>query len=299
MNKQKQQQKIVEDLIISDIPNQKVVNYYVVTLIVISLLLGTISIINLFAYLPGFFIIACQNLAFLACGILHVSFMNKNVSFPNVKFPGNNKLVFSIFLSLVISIVLTVFYLLTDSNMIRMSFASGGAFLLPFVVEQAWKSYNFPAKQYKVWYNSDVVMDSRTTVFLNSLPIRLHLSMKYFDITEEEFELTVPGHTQFGKFFNQFIIEKNKNNASAIECVDSEKKQFGWQFYTEHLGGLYKKFIDPELSLRDNKVKNNSIITAKRQRAVESLKDKSPAAERKVLPQLNRTKSINKHEAGK
>lgn len=301
MDKQKKQTKVLEDLKISAVEKQKIAYYYLVISIAITLVLGTISLSNLFAYLPGFLIIAFQNIAFFGCGLLHVSYLKKNTSFPDVKPPFNNQLIFTFFLALVINIVLILLYLFTNSNMIRMSFAGSCAFLLPFVIQQAWKTYNhFIPKQYKVWYNSDIVMDSRTTVFLNSLPIRLRLSLKYFDITDEEFELTVPGHTQFGKFFNQFIIEKNKNNVPAIECIDNEKKPFGWQFYIERLGGLHKQYIDPELSLRENKVKDHSIITAKRQRTVETLTEKSPSTERKTLPpQLNRTKSINKHEAGK
>lgn len=298
MNKQKEQKETGDDLIISDTRKRKGLLAYLAMAIALTLLLGAISVMNI--GISGFFIKACQILAFLGCGILYISFLKKNIVFPYLTSPFNNKLLFSISLSLLISIVLLLLYLFTDSNMIVMSFASSCSFLLPFAITEAWKTYNeLPQKRYKLWYNSDVVMDSRTTVFLNSLPIRLKLSLKYFDISEEMFELTVPGHTQFGKFFNQFIIEKNKNNTSVIECIDIEKKPFGWQFYVARFNGLNKQFIDPELSLRENKVNDHSVITAKRHRTNESLMAKLPSPERNTMQKLNRNTSINKHEAGK
>jgi hypothetical protein len=301
MNKQKPEKNTLGDLTVLDAKERRSVITYSVLVILITLLPGSISIINLTDYLPGLLVKAIQIIAFIGCGMIHISFINKNPLFPGTRLAANSKLVFSVLLSLVISLVLMLLYLFTNGNMIGMSFASGSSFLLPFVIQQASKTYNnFPQKRYKLWYNSDVVMDTRTTIFLNSLPIRLQLSMKYFDIEDEVFELTVPGHTQFGKFFNQFIIEKNKNNPSAIECIDLEKKPFGWQFYIQGLGGLNRKYLDPELSLRENNVKDHSTIIAKRQRTGESIEEELPLPETKALPKINRTTSkINKHEAGK
>lgn len=277
-----------------------VIAYTIVTLL-LALIAGTICIINILPFSNGILIKALQLLCFAGLGMIHISCLNRIHHFPGLKFPANNQLNFSFLLFLSVTIALLVLYAARDLNMLSMSLASGSSFLLPYIIKQAWNTYNrFPEKRFKVWYNSDVVMDSRTTVFLNSLSIRLQLSMRYFDIADEVFEATVPGHTQFGKFFNQFIIEKNRVNPSTIECVDSEKRPFGWQFYTRRFAGLSKRFIDPELSLIENNLKDHALITAKRVRGMEeSGSVNNQLAEMKPLSQLNKTSSINKHEAGK
>lgn len=285
MKKEFQPKNSDNDVIRPGARSQKALIIYCTVAVVVSILLGMITITNLNVYIPGALVIASQLFAFAAFGLLHASLFNK-YTLTHRKFQVDRKFVFSGLIFLFVVLVLVVMYAITNTNMIRMAFTSACAFLLPLIIMEAWKAYtSFPQKEFPLWYNSDGVIDTRTTIFLNSVPIRLRLAMKYFDIEEETFELTVPGHTQFGKFFNQFIIEQNKGNISNIECVDLEKKPFGWQFFTKRLGGLYTQIIDPELSLRENNISDHSTITAKRRRTIsEPAKENPEPVEVKALP---------------
>ncbi|MEJ7769103.1 MAG: TssN family type VI secretion system protein [Chitinophagaceae bacterium] len=292
---------ISEEVEISEARQRRSGRICMALIVVSSILLGLITTSPLSLYLHGNVLKALQLFGFAGLGMLYASALkNRAIRFHKHGTLGNNKFIFTVLLSLVITVVLLILYFLTDSNMIRMAYASACSFLLPYTIQQSWHPYtNVPEKRFKVWYNSDLVMDTRTTVFLNSLPVRISVTRKYFDITDELYEVTVPGHVPFGKYFNQFVIEKNKSNTTSIECFDQEKKPYGWQFYIHRLGGLSKQFIDPDLSLRENNLRDNSIILAKRKKQVQNNQNEQiqAAAWKPAAPKINTP--INNHETGK
>lgn len=120
-----------------------------------------------------------------------------------------------------------------------------------------------PASTEKVWFPTDEVIEKKATVFLNSLPIHIKLSRS---LTSEatSFPLQAPVKMKLGTMFYHFIQDKNKAPESAIEFKNARDAFYGWEFYTEAFGGLKKRYLNPELTLIDNKIKQNATIVAQR-----------------------------------
>jgi hypothetical protein len=145
-----------------------------------------------------------------------------------------------------------------------MAYPSASGFLLPTVISLSWHYFNtIPARKFKPWYNP-VDTDNRVPIFLNSLSVRIRLLRRCTDTHEEMFYLTAPGQTKFGKLFQQFIAEQNKHEGLEIECMDERQHPLGWEFFVQIFGGLIRNHLDTELSLRENKIKDNAIIIARR-----------------------------------
>ncbi len=173
-------------------------------------------------------------------------------------------LFFSLLVAILICIALSLFYALSDRNLLLMAFACGSAFFMPALIAYSlFALESFPEKQYQPWY-VDEITENTVSIFLNSIRIEIQLAKKYFDISDTIYSVTVPVQTPFGKFFNRFISEKNRLEPNSIELKDSKRKRVGWEFYVEGLGGLRKKHIDPNLTLVENRVKQNTKIIAKR-----------------------------------
>ncbi len=230
--------------------------------IVVSAVLGCLSIINYDSntfYWGGKII---QLLAFAVVGILYLRFTKQHFLISNTVFL-RKKLLSSLLLSSFIFITLLLLYVFLSHNMFIMALASSCAFLLPSIIFYAWLLFkSFSQHQYKVWYNFENIRDNRVTIFLNSIPLNIKLTCKYFDVGEEIFIATLPGHVPFGKLFNQFLV--NQNSDDRIEFLDEKKNPYGWIFFVESIKGYGKRYIDPELTLRENKIKENTTIVATR-----------------------------------
>jgi hypothetical protein len=94
------------------------------------------------------------------------------------------------------------------------------------------------------------------------------------DEEKTDFPETFPGHIPFGKLFSQFIVNNNRNGDQPIEWRSKNGEPYGWLFYIERLGGMSKKYINPEVNLRENGVKENSVIIV--DRAIREITRKQP-----------------------
>ena len=166
-----------------------------------------------------------------------------------------------------IFLLLTVVYWCTDGDRFALAGVSCCAFLLPFVVAGAWENFNaIPEKEYRIWFNPEK-MDQFSLTQTWQLPVRLKVRRKYFDLREELFPLTVPARWKLGRFFHQFVLEEESKGAPAFEKEDEAKTPYGWQFYSADFGGIVRKYLDPQRTLEENRVKKNSVIVARRVRA--------------------------------
>jgi hypothetical protein len=199
---------------------------------------------------------------FLIAGTIQIYLFERRFPFPE---PASYlaKLFLAFLWSLMVALVLFIIYLFVDRGMLAIACIAGSAFFLPSLISQTWTAwYQIPSKEYKLWYPSEI-SDERVSIFLNSIPIHLKLSTRSDGLVEEIFDVTAPGQTAFGRVFNQFLKQQDKGAQAPIEYAD-EKNFFGWEFFVEQFGGSIKRRIDPNLSSRENKIKDDSIITAKR-----------------------------------
>ncbi len=238
-----------------------------ITIIMLIAALTAVFTINDFLEVPILWVKAVQVIVFLISGGLYTLLYQTQL--PGLNGNGlTGSLFFSFLLSLVICVVLFIFYFFTDRSLLLMAFASSSAFLLPPVLTRSWHYFtHIPGKQYIIWYNPETDIDTRVPIYLNSINIRLQLSLASSDIGETTFNLTVPGQTRVGKVFNQFVLVQNKKDGAKIEILDKNRYPYGWQFFLKTNKGLSERRIDPHQSLRENRIKENSTIIARRVKA--------------------------------
>ena len=209
-----------------------------------------------------------QWIAFLALGGGHVFLFRRRLESlqkENLLFSPLGWTV-TVALALEIVLLLTLLYWVLPGDRFVLSGVSCCAFLLAYIVGGAWEAfYAIPERQYKIWFNPER-MDPFTLAQAGKLPVRLKVRRRYFDIREELFPLTVPARLKVGRLFYHFILDEEKKGAPAIEKEDEDRNAYGWQFYSEDLGGIIRKFLDPQRTLQENKVRKNSIIVARRVR---------------------------------
>jgi len=132
-------------------------------------------------------------------------------------------------------------------------------------MSQAWFFYkHIPKNSALLWIDSEIMPDELALAFRNKVPVRFQLSREYFDMKEIQFPVTVSSWVKLGTLFHEFIREQEKNEAFGIELVDEDEVQYGWEFYSESMGGFVSRQLNPKLNVRENKISQNSIIVARR-----------------------------------
>ncbi len=242
--------------------NSKPFIIHIIQLFIASALLSYLSVIDYSSYTYYWLAKTFQLLAFGGLGIVHIHYLKKQILFINSELSSKSLWV-TLQLFAFVFVVLFILYYLLATNMLLMSLYSSCAFLLPPIIFYSWLNFKtFPEPQYKVWNNFEKVSNNPVTIYLNSIRINVRLTKKYFDIEEQVFLTTLPEDKAFGKLFNQFLLGLNEEEP--IEFLDEKQKPYGWIFFVESIRGYGKRYIDPDMSLEENNVKENSTIVAKR-----------------------------------
>jgi uncharacterized membrane protein YqjE len=204
--------------------------------------------------------------AFLILGIAHVRYFRRRLEQLRIERLLFSPLGWTVTLipAIVFSLLLLLLYAITDVDRWPLAAASCCAFLLPYMVAGAWETlYAIPPGEYKVWFNPEK-MDPFSLSQMRYLPVRLKVRRQYFDIREELFPLMAPARWKVGRFFHHFMLDEEGKGAKAFEKQDEANNPYGWQFYSTDFGGIIRKFLDPQRTLEENKVKKNSVIVARR-----------------------------------
>ncbi len=152
-------------------------------------------------------------------------------------------------------------------------------FVLPEFLSTAFKQYlAIPQEIHKVWYfplNADPVdYDNVDTSTIYMLELEYSKSINDPRITNTK--LRAPVSMKFGDWFRSFIENYNyKYESDPIQFVNYDQTPLGWMFYTKSKGLAKAKFIDPELTIADNKITEKDIILAKRVGMVEEQEEAS------------------------
>lgn len=143
--------------------------------------------------------------------------------------------------------------------------------VIPFIIPLLFmKSFDnlaeIPPPIYKVWYYPDFPEEpDLDKLDLNKIYVlELEFSKVPFQ-SVSNFKLKAPIEMNFGEWFMMFINNYNDKFAeSPIQYLDNTGKSYGWIFYTKSTFFKPKKFIDPDLSVTENKLKENITIVSLR-----------------------------------
>lgn len=244
--------------------NREIAGLYSAAFILITLVIGYIPITAQYFKLAAGPLLLLQLCAHLATGFWNISVLKKKLSFLDPQL--HDGFLYTLFLSATASLALLVLYISTGMPRLIIAAAAGSCFLLPFLIRQTIIFYTaIPAPHYKIWINPSSPATTNNQVIPIRVPIRFKIAVNYFDMNEQVFPMAVSEKIKLGKVFHQFVTETNtKPTDTIIECEDNTHTPYGWQFYTLQWGGLYKNFLDPDLSLGQNKIKSDTVIQVTR-----------------------------------
>ncbi len=165
--------------------------------------------------------------------------------------------------------VFAYFFLVFNTNNIVWWFATSYiTFFIPYMVDLAFQKFAaIPPEIYKVWYHpTDYEEPDFERMDLNKMfLLDIEFSKNPSDTTISNFKAKAPLEMNFSDWFVSFIANYNmKFEESPIQYSNYEGEPHGWIFYTKGNFFTGKKYIDPDITIKENKLKENIAVVAKR-----------------------------------
>lgn len=140
-------------------------------------------------------------------------------------------------------------------------------FVFPLLYTQTVNSYfDIPIEIYKVWkyseeYDSDTLRINRK----RSIVMDVEIFRKVDDPASERITGKASEDVIFGQWFQRMIDDCNlKSPSSPIVYKNEGGAYYEWVFYTKPSFFKRRFYIDPDLTLADNRLKQHDVIIAKR-----------------------------------
>lgn len=231
------------------------------TAIAIGMLLGSIALLNVNGAFGYYSVKALQLILFFAVGNLYISSRQDFLKLHPAEKPGNDILLITFSLC----VLLSALYIFLRKDVWLMAFSSSAAFMLPFFLKLCWRLFtSIPGKEFNAWFPHERVASGRASVSLDSLLVRLKTTQHVSDVHEKIYTVFVPHYIKLGDFFSYFLTEHNAHAASLIEDKDEKGNKYAWEFFTTGFFGLQSKKLDPDLTMIENKIKNDALVYIKR-----------------------------------
>lgn len=203
----------------------------------------------------------------LIIGIINILIMGKRFGWKN-KFSFFEKLettLLLILISYILSIV--ILYFLSPIEHLSFVFPTGVLWILfPLLAISVFDfSMAIPSEEYKKWvYPLKMeIPDLDKIDFANSYVLTFEVHKKDNERLPTFMKFKAPlSSINFGDLFYMYLYEYNdRNRESPIEYMDSSQKLYSWLFYVKPKRWWNSKLmIDPSLTVRENKIKENVVI---------------------------------------
>ncbi len=200
-------------------------------------------------------------------------YLLKNEFFGELNKPDTSNILLSIVFASIGFIVFTLlFYKLDQFDYHQIAPVFGTAIFI-FVVPQIFMvSFEIlaemPQEIFKVWYYP--VEDELPDLEKEDLNLILSIEIEFNrnPATNEApitYKAKAPVSMLYREWFMYFVYKYNeKFDANPLRVTDDNNNVYGWVFYPKPSFWSSKKYIDFDLSIRDNKIVDNQIIVAKR-----------------------------------
>ena len=142
-------------------------------------------------------------------------------------------------------------------------------FIFPSLFYETYKMYmEIPLEVHKIWkFSNDIDLSHFEFIDYNKLMVlELEFVKQLSDEKPAKVKAKAPDNVPFGTWFQKFLIDYNlKFPATPIQLVDNGKEgEYGWIFYVKRSFFLPRKYIDYELTIPENKIKEKYTIIVKR-----------------------------------
>ena len=140
-------------------------------------------------------------------------------------------------------------------------------FVFPSLFYETYKKYmEIPLEVHKIWkFSHNVDLSHFEYMDYNKLMVlELEFVKQLTDEIPTKVKAKAPDNIPFGTWFQKFLIDYNiKFPLTPIELRDNEG-DFGWIFYIKRSFFLPRKYVDYDLTIPENKIKENHTIVVKR-----------------------------------
>ena len=142
--------------------------------------------------------------------------------------------------------------------------------ILPFLFfslyRQMYRAYvDIPIEIYNVWKFSESNDAEQSKLDFNNLMV---VDISLFKDKDDTDLLHITAKTSenicFGEWFKIFLKDYNKKSPLSPICYMDEESPYGWIFYIKTTFFRRRKFIDPDLSFKENGIKAHTMIVAHR-----------------------------------
>lgn len=142
-------------------------------------------------------------------------------------------------------------------------------FILPPLVKLSYEFFtDIPGKYYKTWdFDPDRQMPDFDMLDMSVVRI-IQFSIKRHPRDQVLTSIKAKGlpGMKFSDFFHIFLVEYNeKNGEHPIILYDKNKNTFLWQFIKKN-NFISRTYIDPDLTMSENGIEENTLITCYRKR---------------------------------
>jgi hypothetical protein len=141
-------------------------------------------------------------------------------------------------------------------------------FLLPYLLMQAFEMMlAIPTAIHKVWYYpvNEEEPDFDNIDLSKIFFIELEFTKSPSESESGNYKARAPLDMLFKDWFRSFINNYNyKFEEDPIQYLNGDNEPHGWIFFTKPTMMQSKKFVDPDLTIKNNKLNEKTIVVAKR-----------------------------------
>jgi hypothetical protein len=251
-NRPMTEQTYIEDLDRKTVQSKKSILFFTVIIFAACLLAGCVHFFYQVHYLQ-----VVQLGGVLLLGIAYAAFMQKK--------SVEEREIFStaLFLAAGLFISLSIFYFFKGRFQFLEILLLSSAFLLPSVIMEAWRTYNFILSKHKPsWVYSKDMPDEPLFVYLENKPVRVKMLID--DHAPVVISSVAPLSLKLGMAMFYIIKKEVQDSGGKWRAVflGEDEQSHKWIFYTRNF--FKKTYFNPEDTLFENKIRSNTLIIAKR-----------------------------------
>lgn len=208
---------------------------------------------------------------FMLFGIVHVYTMYRHFSWAPQRFLFP-ELTFTCMVWLAGMLPFLLLYrTIRDGEYLYLAMGTSLFFIIPFLLVKTYESaLDIPEKEVKRWFYPVQSPPEEPDEAMLQKPLVIAFLMPK-DIEDEQFtnfRAKAPASMVMGDLFYFFMEDYNaRNTGQPIAYADKYGRAHGWVFYFKPRWYLlyHKRYIDPDLSIARNSIKENSIIVCERE----------------------------------
>jgi hypothetical protein len=210
---------------------------------------------------------------FFLFGIIHMLLVHKRFFYAQ-KYNSNQVLIAEVLFGLsVILFTIVVFsamqYFFKDRNFLFYPIVvSALLFFVPLLIFHAFQAaYDIPPARFPTWKYSllEPVKLAEIDGGGRELILAFEVAEKATDSSKTYFRVRAPETWQLSMLFYRFLNEYNDpENKTTIEYTDKEDEPYEWWFYKKRKWYQMQKILNPEFSIRESGIKENTVIVCER-----------------------------------